>query len=968
MTESVDGHSDTSSISSTWTCDYEDVEDGDNLPKKPGKKICANTIYQHDRDNIDRFIPDVPIKVKITEMVRTPWSHVLSPNLYTIEIVHGSFKWSIKRRYRHFFRLYTELALVKATSKLPITKHEKITCELPKFPKTPEPAVIGAANLERRRKKLQKFLQHLMKLDELRNEREVLDFFEVSIVSFIEDFGVKGKESIVEKKAGGQRVPVGCCSCVRCSACGFWNHRWLALKDSCVLYMNPKTLVVRDVLLMDPKFTVKHGRKSTGSKHGLVISNGARDLSVKCHSTRDTREWITAIVKAMASTGCDWVKDHHNNSFAPIRRDNQVQWFVDAAGYLERVADAIETAEEEIYITDWWLSPELHLKRPIVHETEWRLDQLLKKKADEGVHVYVIMYKEIELTLPINSYYSKQVLQSLHDSNIKVLRHPDHLPGSGTFLWAHHEKVVCIDQKIAFLGGVDLCYGRWDNNKHKLTDFGSARPQMFTSTETHIFNMTKMFVDTEAISAAASAATDPSLPRAAQDQQAIAAADEVDSQKYFIGKDYCNPYLKDVLEVDKPLEDAIDRNVHPRMPWHDIAAVVYGAAARDVARHFIQRWNFTKLEKVKEFETYPLLIPKTYHPVPMIEPLDSSKTVVADCQILRSSGEWSAGVATENSIHEAYIELIKNSKHFIYIENQFFITSIKSEGVYNKIGDALVDRITQAHTNGEKFLITVVMPLLPSFPGEIGQPSGSAKLVVEHWNYRTIIRSPESIFELLKERGVEDPSKYINFYGLRNYADLRDRINDMSAHNVPGYRDSLRAQNVDRRRAVIIGSANINDRSMLGNRDSEIAIIVNDTEMVDSEMNGEPYKAGKFASSIRQQIYREHLGLFRNPEHSVIDPLCDDMVNFWSSSAKENTEIYEEVFRCLPSNHVKSFSELDDYNRLGRLATSDVSAARRRLQQLQGYLVEKPLHFLENQDMRPGTGTPESLVPTSVFT
>ncbi len=28
--------------------------------------------------------------------------------------------------------------------------------------------------------------------------------------------------------------------------------------------------------------------------------------------------------------------------------------FVDAAGYLELVADAIEKAEEEIYITDWW--------------------------------------------------------------------------------------------------------------------------------------------------------------------------------------------------------------------------------------------------------------------------------------------------------------------------------------------------------------------------------------------------------------------------------------------------------------------------------------------------------------------------------------------------------------------------------------------------------------------------------------
>ena len=41
--------------------------------------------------------------------------------------------------------------------------------------------------------------------------------------------------------------------------------------------------------------------------------------------------------------------------------------------------------------------------------------------------------------------------------------------------------------------------------------------------------------------------------------------------------------------------DFIDRHSTPRMPWHDIASAVHGKAARDVARHFIQRWNFTKV-------------------------------------------------------------------------------------------------------------------------------------------------------------------------------------------------------------------------------------------------------------------------------------------------------------------------------------------------------------------------------------
>ena len=28
-------------------------------------------------------------------------------------------------------------------------------------------------------------------------------------------------------------------------------------------------------------------------------------------------------------------------------------------------------------------------------------------------------------------------------------------------LWAHHEKIVVVDQIYAFVGGIDLCYGRY---------------------------------------------------------------------------------------------------------------------------------------------------------------------------------------------------------------------------------------------------------------------------------------------------------------------------------------------------------------------------------------------------------------------------------------------------------------------------------------------------------------------------
>lgn len=56
------------------------------------------------------------------------------------------------------------------------------------------------------------------------------------------------------------------------------------------------------------------------------------------------------------------------------------------------------------------------------------------------------------------------------------MRHPDHV-SSIVFLWAHHEKMVAIDQSVVFLGGLDLAYGRWDDHDYRLTDMGPTEKQ-----------------------------------------------------------------------------------------------------------------------------------------------------------------------------------------------------------------------------------------------------------------------------------------------------------------------------------------------------------------------------------------------------------------------------------------------------------------------------------------------------------
>jgi phospholipase D1/2 len=77
------------------------------------------------------------------------------------------------------------------------------------------------------------------------------------------------------------------------------------------------------------------------------------------------------------------------------------------------------------------------------------------------------------------------------------------------------------------------------------------------------------------------------------------------------------------------------------------------------------------------------------------------------------------------------------------------------------------------------------------------------------------------LFELLRKDGVEDPFKYIKFFSLRAHCQMPDTKLPMSEmiyiHSKIMIVDDL---------YFVVGSANLNDRSMLGSRDHEVAVVM----------------------------------------------------------------------------------------------------------------------------------------------
>uniref|UniRef100_A0AAQ5Y9T3 Phospholipase n=1 Tax=Amphiprion ocellaris TaxID=80972 RepID=A0AAQ5Y9T3_AMPOC len=944
-----------------------------------------------------------PITAKILEVERFTSAQDRfnsMPAVYKIEMKHGEFTWLVKRKEKHFMELHRELRTYKTFMRLPLpsrnhtVKRQTVTRnevrQMPNLPRGGGDELGREEQVSSRRRQLEDYLNNLLKMPMYRNYHATMEFIDASQLSFIHDLGPKGLEGMVLKRSGGHRIPgLNCCG--RSKMCYRWSKRWLVVKDSFLLYMKPDSGAISFVMLFDKEFSIKMDSKDTETKHGVRVDSLNRSLVLKCSSYRHARWWGQAIEDFVQKHGSAFLKDHRFGSFAREEVNIPAKWYVNGKTYMEDVADALEEAKEEIFITDWWLSPEIFLKRPVVEGNRWRLDCILKRKAQQGVRIFVMLYKEVELALGINSGYSKRTLLHLHP-NIKVMRHPDHV-SSAVYLWAHHEKIIVIDQSVAFVGGIDLAYGRWDDREHRLTDVGSvtlatpANGSRATSQSNGkgIFTVTDSADQPKLKGQGRLKRTRFSIRRHLQ-KHGLAHADsdsdlEEDERsgsvrslntgvgelfgntRFWHGKDYCNFVHKDWIQLDKPFDDFIDRHTTPRMPWHDIASVVHGKAARDVARHFIQRWNFTKLVKPKYRSlSFPYLLPKSHTSA------GEQRYQVPDCiptkvQILRSASDWSAGIKYhEESIHNAYVHTIQNSQHFIYIENQFFISCADNRYVFNKIGDTIAERIIKAYREGKKYRVYVVTPLLPGFEGDINTGGGSAIQAVMHFNYRTMNRGDHSIISQLKREMGDQWMNYISIAGLRTHAELEGKL---VSELIYVHSKMLIADD----NTVIIGSANINDRSMLGKRDSEVAVIVEDSETVASVMDGQLYQAGRYALQLRLECFKMILGANTDPSIDVSDPISDQFYKeVWMATCARNATIYQKVFRCLPSSDVRNILELEGYLAKPGLDKDNPARAHEELKKIRGFLVQFPLQFLSEQNLLPPIGSKEAMVPMEVWT
>ncbi|GAB7022922.1 VTT domain-containing protein [Salidesulfovibrio brasiliensis] len=183
-------------------------------------------------------------------------------------------------------------------------------------------------------------------------------------------------------------------------------------------------------------------------------------------------------------------EDYSSNTVA---RANRAAFLVDAENYFRAVAEAIREARHSVLIVGWDIDSRLRLVRDGSDDATLseRLNALIDERPDVHVHIliwdYPMAYSMDREPLQLISF-ARKTRQNVHfhlDSELPI--------GS-----SHHQKIVVVDNAVAFCGGMDLSSGRWDTMDHLPKDERRKTPAGEPYTPYHDV---QMVVDGEAAAA-----------------------------------------------------------------------------------------------------------------------------------------------------------------------------------------------------------------------------------------------------------------------------------------------------------------------------------------------------------------------------------------------------------------------------------------------------------------------------------
>ncbi len=190
--------------------------------------------------------------------------------------------------------------------------------------------------------------------------------------------------------------------------------------------------------------------------------------------------------KAYTSTSAPgWFIKQHNarfgEAFSPERSGNQVKFFTTGSDYFKDVANAIKNAKKSIFISGWQINYEVRLEGDV---RLWDCLNHALRKPGETPDIYLMPWLSPkaavdtgDLETMVAAFVLNAGLPKKKVWCLPAIQQSD--MGTLGLFFSHHQKMVVIDNEIAYVGGIDLAYGRRDDNNFRLAANGRTANEFY---------------------------------------------------------------------------------------------------------------------------------------------------------------------------------------------------------------------------------------------------------------------------------------------------------------------------------------------------------------------------------------------------------------------------------------------------------------------------------------------------------
>jgi phosphatidylserine/phosphatidylglycerophosphate/cardiolipin synthase-like enzyme len=152
-----------------------------------------------------------------------------------------------------------------------------------------------------------------------------------------------------------------------------------------------------------------------------------------------------------------------------IEEAEQAAIIIDMAEYFTAVRAAMLAARRSVHLINWAFDPDtlFHPQPGGLGRDDERIGPFLKRLAEDHpeLDIRVLCWKA---SLPISAtqnFFTVKARRCFADSRVKF-----HLDGCLPFGAAHHQKMIIVDDHLAFCGSADIGPDRWDTVRHQDDD------------------------------------------------------------------------------------------------------------------------------------------------------------------------------------------------------------------------------------------------------------------------------------------------------------------------------------------------------------------------------------------------------------------------------------------------------------------------------------------------------------------